>query len=124
VDLHFFHHHCPFHEKRSGRSCLPPPVCLTSFFQHLLVSELCFLAFQLILCLLAFIFFFVLLLYLKHKADAVDNADQESQYKAAAEDVTDKSYYTVCKFHDIYLILSVDCRRQRRYCRHLHWLSG
>ena len=92
--------------------------------QHFLVSELCFLAFQLILCLLAFIFFLVLLLDLKHKADAVDYADQESQDKAAAEDVTNKSYYTVCKFHDYYLILSVDCRRQRRYCRHLHWLSG
>ena len=34
---------------------------------------------------------------------SVDNTDQENQDKTAAEDVTNKSHYTVCEFHDYYL---------------------
>ena len=36
-------------------------------------------------------------------SDPDDQTNQEGYEKTAADNVTNKSYYTVCKFHDIYL---------------------
>lgn len=77
---------------------------LSLVFKELLVTQFRFFVIKLILFLLAFIFFLVLLFNLEHETDSVDQSDQEGKDKCASENVSDQSYNTVCKFHDIYLI--------------------